>query len=159
MVTLDLEMPVLDGVATIERIMATKPLPILVISSWAERSYEATINALSKGAVDFVAKPSGTISLDLRKIGDELVQKVRSLVGVTVSKPLTKSTMPRPVVRPRLRSKARAEVSDIVVVIGSSTGGPRALEELFFDCLRILVLDCWLCSICRKTLPGAWRRG
>jgi len=130
-VTLDLEMPVLDGVATIERIMATNPLPILVISSWAERSFEATINALSKGAVDFIAKPSGTISLDLRKIGAELVEKVRSLAGAVVSKPAAVNVIPRPVVRPRVISKAKADVSDVVVVIGSSTGGPRALEELF----------------------------
>ena len=130
-VTLDLEMPVLDGVATIERIMATHLLPILVISNWAERSFEATINALSKGAVDFIAKPSGTISLDLRKIGAELVDKVRSLAGVVVSKPVTRKAAPRPVIRLRQRVKAKADVSDVVVVIGSSTGGPRALEELF----------------------------
>lgn len=130
-VTLDLEMPVLDGVATIERIMATHLLPILVISNWAERSFEATINALSKGAVDFIAKPSGTISLDLRKIGAELVDKVRSLAGVVVSKPVTRKAAPRPVIQPRQRVKAKADVSDVVVVIGSSTGGPRALEELF----------------------------
>lgn len=131
-VTLDLEMPVLDGVATIERIMATNPLPILVISNWAERSFEATINALSKGAVDFIAKPSGTISLDLRKIGTELVEKVRSLARVVVSKPVARAAIPKSgVIRPRQRTKARAEVSDVVVVVGSSTGGPRALEELF----------------------------
>lgn len=147
-VTLDLEMPVLDGLATIDRIMATNPLPIVVISSMTQRSSDITMTALSKGAVDFVAKPSGNISLDLHTVGSELVAKVRSVANVTprpsIQKPKPEPEMVIPVRHkasiPKPQSKepssARSEVSgvsDLVVVIGCSTGGPKALEEVFMQ--------------------------
>lgn len=128
--TLDLEMPVMDGLTTIEHVMSSKPLPILVISSNTESSSRSTIKALSRGAIDFVAKPSGNISLDLRKISEELVTKVRSLAGIPVRKP--NITLPsRKITTTLSRTAGDGIICDKVVVIGSSTGGPKALEELF----------------------------
>ncbi|NLM69645.1 MAG: chemotaxis response regulator protein-glutamate methylesterase [Firmicutes bacterium] len=130
-VTLDLEMPVLDGLSTIEQIMTLNPLPILVLASMTERSSESTIKALSYGALDFIAKPSGNISLDLRKVDEELVAKVRSLAGVVVNKPLVRDYQREPKQNPKRKAAARGDTSENIVVIGSSTGGPKALEELF----------------------------
>lgn len=133
--TLDLEMPVLDGLSTIKRIMASKPMPILVLASTTERSSESTIKALSYGAIDFIAKPSGNISLDLRKVEEELVSKVRSLAGVVVHKPPARDIRieptPKPPAKPVVGVKTGA--AENIVVIGSSTGGPKALEELFLQ--------------------------
>lgn len=134
-VTLDLEMPVLDGLSTLKEIMNTNPLPVILLSSMTQRGSETTMKALSSGAVDFVPKPSGTISLDIHKVSDELITKVRSVAGVKVKKPKTseqkhlkftaKTSPPIPA------SDLSGQVCQNLVIIGSSTGGPRALEEIF----------------------------
>ncbi len=133
-VTLDLEMPVLDGLETIHRIMNTNPLPILVLSGMTQRSHDITIQALSRGAIDFIAKPSGSFSPDLPTIGKELTAKIRSLVGV---KPITtkkvSSISPRVVETISESTLKRTKTSNTIVAIGSSTGGPKALEELFMQ--------------------------
>src|SRR5579875_1175399 len=75
-VTLDVEMPVLDGLKALQRIMAECPTPVVMVSSLTRAGAETTVNALLAGAVDFVAKPSGTISLDIERVATELVVKV-----------------------------------------------------------------------------------
>lgn len=144
-VTLDLEMPVLDGLATIERIMETNPLPIVVLSSMTQRSSDITMTALSKGAIDFVAKPSGNISLDLHTVGNELVNKVHSVANVIPSKtspkvevapkrpPKSKGPTIAATIKPPKSAIARDQISDVIVAIGCSTGGPKALEEVFMQ--------------------------
>lgn len=71
-VTLDVEMPVMNGLETLKHIMQKQPLPVVMISSTTKEGAENTILALQYGAVDFIAKPSGAISLDLYKIKDTL---------------------------------------------------------------------------------------
>lgn len=133
-VTLDLEMPVLDGLATIEKIMSSNPLPILVLSGVTERSLDYTMKALSKGAIDFIAKPSGSISLDLRKVSEELVTKLRSLAKVTpkqyIRKPPDRTSPRQTITSPKIKGYS---VSKNIIVIGASTGGPRALEQLLVN--------------------------
>ncbi|MED4356833.1 response regulator, partial [Geobacillus stearothermophilus] len=75
-VTLDVEMPVMNGLETLRRIMHKQPLPVVMVSSTTREGAENTITAMQYGAVDFVAKPSGPISLDLYKVKDELIRKV-----------------------------------------------------------------------------------
>ena len=84
-VTLDVEMPKKDGLATLEDIMALHPTPVVMVSSLTREGAEITIKALAAGAVDFVAKPSGTISLDMAKVGDELRNKVLTASGVNIA--------------------------------------------------------------------------
>ncbi len=132
--TLDLEMPVLDGLETIKRVMSTKPLPILVLSGVTEHSFDITMKALSSGAVDFIAKPSGNISLDLHKISHELTAKIRSLADIKLTRPAkTKLKVPTPHLKVVKPLPLEMEVSKNIVAIGSSTGGPRALEKLFMQ--------------------------
>lgn len=132
-VTLDLEMPVLDGLETLKRIMDKNPLPVIVLSSMTQRGSDITMQALSYGAVDFVPKPSGTISLDLHTVSEEIVAKVRSVAGIRVKKAKAgvqqKIKFTARAVEPKRPSKPDA-ISDNIVVIGASTGGPRALEEV-----------------------------
>ncbi|ATA59560.1 Chemotaxis response regulator protein-glutamate methylesterase [Geobacillus stearothermophilus] len=118
-VTLDVEMPVMNGLETLRRIMHKQPLPVVMVSSTTREGAENTITAMQYGAVDFVAKPSGPISLDLYKVKDELIRKV-----LHASEANVRALAAR---RPPAQT-ARSQKT--VVAIGTSTGGPRALETV-----------------------------
>lgn len=74
--TLDIEMPIMDGIETLKEIMTHHPLPVIMLSSTTKEDAYNTIRAMEIGAFDFVSKPSGSISLDLYKVIDELIQKL-----------------------------------------------------------------------------------
>src|SRR6266568_1539892 len=76
-VTLDVEMPEMDGLTALRHLMARYPRPVVMLSSLTQAGAVPTIRALSMGAIDFVGKPSGAISLDFYRVRDELLQKVR----------------------------------------------------------------------------------
>ncbi len=76
-VTMDVEMPVMDGIEAVKQIMSTNPVPIVMLSALTSKGAETTMDALKAGAVDFICKPSGTISLNLEKIGAEIIDKVK----------------------------------------------------------------------------------
>lgn len=129
-VTLDVEMPVMDGLETLRRIMQSKPLPVVMLSSKTKRGSQTTIKALALGAVDFIPKPSGPISLDFKSISDEIILKIRLAATarhVRKARPLI-SKSPRQL---REFEKLPKGAADALVIIGSSTGGPRAVEEVF----------------------------
>lgn len=136
-VTLDIEMPRLDGFGALREIMAKRPTPVVMVSSHTSEGAEATIRALALGAVDFVAKPSGSISLDMHVTRDDLVARVKGAAGATpryrrwVTEPAPiqapVSVPVRPATRPVLESYA---LPRRLVLIGCSTGGPGALHQL-----------------------------
>jgi two-component system, chemotaxis family, protein-glutamate methylesterase/glutaminase len=129
-VTLDINMPEMDGITALSLIMAERPVPVVMVSSLTEQGALATFEALHLGAVDYVTKPGGTISLSIDEIKEELLLKVRSAVGARV-----KGRGPggwcsgcgRSGKRPPKRPIARAAQvgSEGLVVIGVSTGGPH----------------------------------
>lgn len=132
-VTMDVEMPEMNGIEALKQIMAESPVPIVMLSSTTKGGTESTLLAMEHGAVDFVAKPSGTISLDLHKIKEELVEKVEHAASIPISKlkkmPLpvrekVKETIEKPITRKLFNNKKK------MVLIGTSTGGPRALQEV-----------------------------
>jgi two-component system chemotaxis response regulator CheB len=127
-VTLDVEMPNKDGLAVLEELMRTKPIPVVMVSSLTQEGAQTTLKALSLGCVDFVAKPSGAISLDIKEVGAELVSKVVMANGARV-RPLGAHA---PHNAPPLSAGAvanRREKRDIAA-IAASTGGPMALQQL-----------------------------
>src|SRR3954451_1735011 len=77
-VTLDVEMPGMGGLAALEAIMASSPTPVVMLSSLTQAGAETTIKCLQMGAVDFVAKPSGSLSLDVEQIAPDLIAKVKA---------------------------------------------------------------------------------
>lgn len=83
-VTLDVNMPEMDGLTCLSRIMAEHPLPVVMVSSLTDSAAKVTFEALELGAVDYVAKPGGTVSLDIDTVRAELVAKVRGAAGATV---------------------------------------------------------------------------
>lgn len=127
-VTLDVEMPVLDGLQTLEKIMQEKPLPVVMLSSLTEAGAETTIKALQKGAVDFVPKPSGITTVDLEKLRSNLINKVKIASQVKVSSRLTGWGELRLFRQPKERRSEQPLQK--LVLVGASTGGPKALNEL-----------------------------
>lgn len=141
-VTLDVEMPEMDGLTVLRHLMARYPRPVVMLSTQTHEGAATTLRALTIGAVDFVPKPSGSISLDFCRVRDELLNKVRIAArarvhGVTGARSTSAAAVPR--AQGLELSAARVVTHDRfdahggfqhVVVIGSSTGGPRALAEL-----------------------------
>src|SRR3954449_6053217 len=84
-VTLDVEMPEMDGLTALRHLMARYPRPVVMLSSLTHAGAVTTIRALTIGAVDFVGKPSGAISLDFHRVRDELIQKIKLAAKAKVS--------------------------------------------------------------------------
>lgn len=154
-VTMDIEMPELNGLDALNEIMSVCPVPVVMLSSTTERGAENALTAIEYGAVDFVTKPSGTISLDLHKIQDELVRKVEQAALVPISKLKKPSGKKQqeptgissnrkkesfnesrsissiiPTVEVKKKRVDWSRASKKLVLIGTSTGGPRALQTV-----------------------------
>ncbi|MFY9174718.1 MAG: chemotaxis response regulator protein-glutamate methylesterase [Peptococcia bacterium] len=130
-ITMDVEMPILNGLEALDLIMGERPTPVVMLSALTHSGASATITALEKGAVDFIAKPSGTISPDLAKLSQEIISKVKVASEVQVTKigGFMPRVQPKPVsLKPDLRSIVKGTFP--IVVIGTSTGGPKALHEV-----------------------------
>ena len=170
-ITLDVEMPVMDGLAALPTLATELGIPVVMLSSLTQAGADVTIRALSLGAVDFVPKPSGAISLDIATVRDDLVRKIKAAAAISagrvralardlrapapspartqamppvsqvsptsqmsqtppmsqMSPTTTTPAMPTTPTRPPTTARAAARK---VVVIGTSTGGPRALTQV-----------------------------
>jgi two-component system, chemotaxis family, protein-glutamate methylesterase/glutaminase len=122
-ITLDIEMPVMDGISTLKQIMDNNPLPVIMLSTLTKDGAALTLEALDLGAVDYIPKPTGTTKIG--EVKDTLIAKIKE-VSVTPMHPLTrrKRVVKR---KPRIISLAH---SNKIVAIGASTGGPNALTEV-----------------------------
>ncbi len=145
-VTLDVNMPQMDGITCLARIMVGSPRPVIMVSSITEAGAEATLQALSLGALDYVQKPGGTISLSLEQVAEELIRKIcvaaksgRRGAGRALPVPAPAArlravppTPPPPAVKGPPRAAAGAPASDPpgLVLVGVSTGGPLTLEQI-----------------------------
>jgi two-component system chemotaxis response regulator CheB len=141
-VTLDIHMPGLDGLACLDRIMLEHPCPVVMVSSLTEDGAEETLAALDIGAVDFIAKPGGAISLEIDTLAPLLVEKVRNAATVRLrrSHRLLERVRGGPRERPTrqaakvqvARPKPRSDAGEVegLVLIGTSTGGPPALDAV-----------------------------
>lgn len=132
-VTMDIEMPEMNGLKALENIMQTNPLPIIMLSSLTKVGAEQTLQALQYGAVDFIAKPSGQISLDIDKLTDEIIRKIKIAAGT--KKKLEKfniiNSITLPFNRPAIeKGPVSLKQLNKLIVIGTSTGGPKALNQV-----------------------------
>jgi len=146
-VTLDINMPEMDGLTALSLIMSARPTPVVMVSSLTEKGAVATFEALALGAVDFIPKPGGTISLHVDDIKLVLLDKVRSAsrarmggisrlgatgaMGSSASgrKPLPARPQAKPAPQPAVQARSGGQLPGIVL-IGVSTGGPRTLEDI-----------------------------
>ena len=127
-VTMDVEMPEMDGLAAVERIMAERPTPVLMLSAHTDDGAEVTFEALDRGAVDFFTKPGGEVSATMAGTEDQLVQKVRAVAAADVSSedPGRAAGTGTTGVDP-----SRADgIETTTVVIAASTGGPKVVEQV-----------------------------
>ncbi len=130
LITLDLEMPRMDGFSFLRILMQNRPTPVIVISS--RSGDEDVFKALDFGAVEFVSKPSAQISPALFDIREDLLRKVREVAGADMQKVLHRSQAQKSEAIRELRPRAvAAPAGRKQVVIGSSTGGPPALQTIF----------------------------
>jgi two-component system chemotaxis response regulator CheB len=123
--TLDIEMPKMDGLTFLERLMALKPMPVVVVSTLTQKNTDAALRALELGAVDYVPKPLADITVGMQALGEDLVAKVKAAAR---ARPRGRSSAAAPrsalAVDPRLSTVGR------IVAIGASTGGVEALQQV-----------------------------
>lgn len=144
LVTMDIEMPIMDGLTALEQIMERTPVPVIMVSSLTTEGAEATLKALDLGALDFIAKQTSFVSTDIVKIEKELIHKVKLFARkqptqrFRIHRPLTEQRVSKrvpaappasvpqqpPRTTPRRAGKAR------IIAIGTSTGGPPALQAV-----------------------------
>ena len=139
-VTMDVEMPGMGGLEALERLMAETPTPVLMLSAHTDEGATVTFEALDRGAVDFFAKPGGEVSTGVSREADRLVEAVRSVADAD----LDAATRDRPGGTTASSSTADLD-APVTVVIGASTGGPKAVERVLSglpvaDC-RVLVVQ------------------
>jgi len=127
--TLDIEMPRMDGIDFLKRLMPQHPLPVVVVSAMAAPGAKATLEALENGAVDFVLKPSTRIGNQLSDMIEELKVKIRMASEVDVSKWKIEDKKPKK----KLKSRILVGSTDKVIAIGASTGGTVALGKMISD--------------------------
>lgn len=136
-VTLDVNMPVMDGVTCLSRIMEESPRPVVMVSSLTEEGTRATLEAMALGAVDYVAKPGGTVSLDMAEVAEEIRRKVRTAAKARARSaqpaqpaPVEPKAKAEPAPQPARERPAAPPLTNGAVLIGISTGGPQTLETI-----------------------------
>ncbi len=130
--TMDLEMPRLDGLATLELIMKECPLPVIMLSSHTMAGSESTLKALSAGAVDFISKPSGSkLDESLEELNTLLPEKIIAAAAARIGVIEPARIEPSPLTPAKKAVAVRGTKPRVIVAIGASTGGPKVLESVF----------------------------
>lgn len=138
-VTMDVEMPAMNGLEALEYLMKHHPVPVIMLSSLTQEGASATIKALELGAVDFIPKPSGSISLDIHKVEDQIIAKVKAATGANLNRHLFQPSSPakkkdnvtavqEKMAVPKPRAISGQNAGPHLILIGTSTGGPKALQ-------------------------------
>ncbi len=132
-ITLDIEMPRMDGLDFLARLMRLRPMPVVMVSTLTERGAEATLKALELGAVDFVAKPKIGVADGLRQLGLDITEKVRTAARAHVSRLSAPATTAAPGVtsaKPAAMAGLGRLSTEKIIFIGASTGGTEATREV-----------------------------
>ena len=152
-VTMDFNMPMLDGAGATRKILAERPVPIVMLSAHTKAGAAETMTALTAGAVDFVAKPDGEVTASLSSIEEELVSKLLDAAKATVQPETRQAPTPLPPrSRPRGAHKTRPGMK--LVVLAASTGGPAALQRIVAD----LELDDRAALLIVQHMPAGFTR-
>ena len=133
-ITLDVEMPRMDGIDFLSRLMRLRPMPVLMVSTLTERGAEVTLRALELGAIDFVAKPKVGVSDGLRSLGRDITEKIRIAARATVRRA---AAAPTGAAVKAANTAAPASLGRLstekIVFIGASTGGTEATREVLVN--------------------------
>lgn len=132
-VTLDIEMPRMDGLSALKAIMAENPTPVIMVSSLSEAGARITLQALDCGAVDFIPKNLVNVAIDVMKIQNELIEKIKTYAGKRVARvrPKLGSAIIAPQRLSIVPTAAKSRImKPAILAIGTSTGGPKALQDV-----------------------------
>ncbi len=135
-ITLDIEMPIMDGLECLRNIIEKNPKPVIMMSVLTQHGTEATFKALEYGAVDFIPKPSRRLSFPVEEIASQLIEKVKSVYSLKIKESIKSNLSEFDGIDKKANDLAVAEyegspVSDKIIGIGTSTGGPSALLKVF----------------------------
>jgi two-component system chemotaxis response regulator CheB len=136
-IILDVEMPRMDGITFLKKIMAERPTPVVICSSLTQKGAETTLQALAAGAVEIITKPTSGLKSFLLESATELVAAIRAAANANVKNLGKRSLLPQPApklsadaVLPAANGHAMAQTTERIIAIGTSTGGTQALEAL-----------------------------
>lgn len=131
--TLDVEMPKMDGITFLEKLMRGHPMPVIMVSSLTEAGCQTTLRALELGAVDFITKPKIDLREGMEDVAQDLIAKVKAAAAANMKRSIGEkrvvSQMAAPVSRP-VGAQAMIKTTDTIIAIGSSTGGTEAVKDL-----------------------------
>jgi two-component system, chemotaxis family, protein-glutamate methylesterase/glutaminase len=141
--TLDVEMPKMDGLDFLERLMRLRPMPVVMVSTLTQQGSEAALHALELGAVDFVSKPKVDVTNGLREYGFEIISKIRAASMARIRKLPTSCPLPKSPLVPPPKLANRISLTEKLIIIGASTGGTEAIKEVLMqmplNCPAILI--------------------
>jgi two-component system chemotaxis response regulator CheB len=143
--TLDVEMPRMDGLDFLEKLMRLRPMPVVMVSTLTERGSEITMRALELGAVDFVTKPKISIQHGMQEYADTIADKIRAAARARIRRtpPAAAASAAAPVLLQSLGNPLAS--SEKLIIIGASTGGTEAIKEFLIqmppDCPGILIVQ------------------
>jgi two-component system chemotaxis response regulator CheB len=143
--TLDVEMPRMDGLDFLEKLMRLRPMPVVMVSSLTERGSEITMRALELGAVDFVTMPRISIQHGMQEFADTIADKIRAAARARIRRmpPAAPGSAAAPALLPALGNPLAS--SEKLIIIGASTGGTEAIKEFLIqmppDCPGILIVQ------------------
>ena len=143
--TLDVQMPKMDGLEFLERLMRLRPMPVVMVSAYTEAGSDTTLRALELGAVDFIGKPRADGVQSMEEYAEELVEKLRAAKGARLRRavvpPVAKPLAPE-VAKPMLKPRS---TSGRIIFVGASTGGTEAIKQFLSgipaDCPPILIVQ------------------
>lgn len=142
--TLDVQMPKMDGLEFLERLMRLRPMPVVMVSSYTEAGSDTTLKALELGAIDFIGKPKADAGRSMENYAEELVEKIRAAKGARLRRTMTGNggggAAPVP-----MSAKSGLGASGKIIFVGASTGGTEAIKDFLLgipaDCPPILIVQ------------------
>lgn len=125
--TLDVEMPKMDGLTFLEKLMRGHPMPVVMVSSLTEVGCQTTFRALELGAVDFITKPKIDLREGMEEVAQDLISKIKAAAVANVRREATRSA---PSSTPAMFGSAMIKTTDTIIAIGASTGGTEAVKDV-----------------------------